>query len=349
MASIDISDAKTVPPGIEIPKALKDQFFKMHPSQTKSVKARKNVLNLSNYHYIKPHEHYSDGKNFKPKTGDKKKKEQRTLFIRGKMRKYKGRCKCGDSDCNGKQCVREQQEKQIQAKDKQAEIIKTKETKPKVQKKDEFGFGSWETVTQQEFDQQHSNEQIIKEKNTKKRWWRDQINANTSHAKRKRLMGIEKMASDEERDYDDQYCIADLIDCRKEEGDDDNMHTKFKQAADKIAISFGNKNEHVGQWVDGNAHESIDLNEEDIKIRDARNKLKAMRDNELNEQMKKKEKVIEELGVEYIVDANGKNQVDEALIIMQEIKGKNCDGVFKKKKKRKKKNRQRGNIGIEMR
>ena len=344
---IDISDASTVPPGIEIPQSLKNDFFKMYPKRTE----KKQPIKGGGNDRFKQHQYYSTGTDFKPKkvasvqTKDlmngRSHKEQRQLFIRGQMRKYKAKCNCGDSDCHLKH-NRDVDEEDKSETTKVQKVDSNKEDKPKNANVDEFGFGKWESVTKEEFDAKHSNAHLLKAKNKRKRWWRDQINANVPSAKRKRLMGIEQLGSDEEGDYDEQYGFGDLI-RGKEEDDADNIHQQYKQSTEKIAISIGSK--LIVDKDERNGDDDEVLNEEDVLVRDAKLKLKALREKEMEAKMKKEEKVIEELD-EYVNERN-ENQIDEELRIRQQVNGSKDGALFKKKKKKKKK-RQRGNIGIDL-
>merc|ERR1712228_157794 len=339
---LDITNANTVPPGIEIPQSLKDEFFKIYP---KKIEKKQQIIKEANNKY-KQHQYYSNGIDFKPKkvtqsvdfSDGRSKKEQRQLFIRGKMRKYKTKCNCGDSDCHLKHNREFEEESNDKSESNKVQKVELKkEAKAKNVNVDDFGFGKWETVSKEEFDAQHSNERLLKAKNKKKRWWRDQINANTPNAKRKRLMGIEHMESDEERDYDQQYGFGDVIDGK--EHDTDNIHKQFKQSTEKIAISIGKKMIlHQNEKRKEN-EEVLIMNEEDVMVRDAKLKLKALKENEMRIEMDRKQKVKEELmedNDECVNDQNV-NQIDEALLIQNEVNGNKDVGVFKKKKKKKKK------------
>merc|ERR1712130_835898 len=144
------------------------------------------------------------------------------------------------------------------------------------------------------------------------------------------------MASDEERDYDEQYGFDDFID--RKEDDMDNIHKQFKQSKEKIAISIGTKIIEKNEKKKENDDVLI-MNEEDVMIRNAKLKLKALKENEMKIEMEKKQKVKEELMEDNDECGNDQNinQIDEALLIQNEVNGNKDVGVFKKKKKKKKK------------
>merc|ERR1712228_714820 len=126
---------------------------------------------------------------------------------------------------------------------------------------------------------------------------------------------------DEERDYDQQYGFGDVIDGK--EHDTDNIHKQFKQSTEKIAISIGKKMIlHQNEKRKEN-EEVLIMNEEDVMVRDAKLKLKALKENEMKVELEKKQKVKEELmedNDECVNDQNV-NQIDEALLIQNEVNG----------------------------
>ena len=365
--SIDISNANTVPPGIDIPQKLKDEFYKLYPLQNnKNDNDNDNNKSKTEKKY-EAHKYYSNGIHFNGNNNNNgmTKREQRKIFVRGHMRKYKMKCNCGDSDCHIKHNKEYIEKEDIEKEEENVDIKYVKKSKEKKEDKkredvDEFGFGKWETVTKAEFDKKHSNQHLFKQKeNSKKRWWRDQINSNLPIAKRKKFMGIDEMASDEERDYDEQYGINEILKQKElmenEQQNNDNIHNQYNQSNEKIAISISNKfkiNVQKNNNNDNNINNQNDdilLNEEDIMIKNAKLKLKKMKEEQLKANQERKQKMLQTLD-ECVNDQNNKisinNQVDQELRIQQEID--NSGGALFKKKK-KKKNRQRGKIVTSMR
>eukprot|EP01083_Nonionella_stella_P299555 1018077_1 len=207
LQSIDISNASTVPPGIDIPQKLKNEFYKMYPQNDTKID--------HTTHPIPRHELTKHDRMFQSSMNATNKQQRRT-FIRGHLRKYKSKPKHSD---NHKSETNDSEKTIETVKDDDKEIKDDKSEGEKEDKEevkddtDDLGFGKWETVTKAEFDAKHSNKQLLQQDKTRKRWWRDTENANLPIAKRKKLMGLanDDTDSENERDYDDEYGIGENI------------------------------------------------------------------------------------------------------------------------------------------
>ena len=117
---------------------------------------------------------------------------------------------------------------------------------------DEFGFGKWESTDDsfiksldkpltknEKLSIEKDSVDFRKEKNEKKRYWKDVLNAQISHRKRKKELGMAELDSEDSDNFDNEYGIENF------------MHTKHRKKHKK------NDNETNENNIDKNTTNDI--------------------------------------------------------------------------------------------